>query len=118
MFSNASSVFHIDQAVFDLAKPNDFLRTLTRMQQLGGTVHPFQASGRDYSCMGAAFDVDKGQHTTLWGPLQDKDLPTGLEDVHEAMDKFAVKGQANAHWCSGVLVLLAWLKTLWQDSSG
>ena len=118
MWGNSSSVFHVDQAVFDLAKPNDFLRTLLRMQEMGGTVHPFNANGRDYSCMGAAFDIDNGQHTTLWGPLQDNHLPAGLEDVHEAMEKFAVKGQANAHWCSGVLVLLAWLKTLWQDSSG
>ena len=118
MFSNSSSVFHIDPAVFDLAKPNDFLRTLLRMQEKGGSVHPFPATaGRDYSCLGAGFDTTTGEHVTLWGPIDDPAMPKGLEEVHKAMETFAVKGQANPHWCSGVLVLPAWLKTLKEDSS-
>ena len=122
MFSNSSSVFHIDPAVFDLAKPNDFLRTLLRMQEKGGSVHPFPATaGRDYSCLGAGFDRTKGQHATVWGPIEDQHMPKGLEDVHKAMETFADQVEANLgqnpHACYGVLVLLAWLKTLKEDSS-
>ena len=125
MFSSPSSVFHVDPAVFHLAKPNDFLRILLQMQQNGGTVHPFPASvtacSRDYSCLGAGFDRTKGQHATVWGPIEDQDMPKGLEDVHKAMETFADKVQANPgqnpHACYGVLVLLAWLKTLKEDSS-
>ena len=118
MFNNSSSAFHINPDVFDVAKPNDFLRILLRMQEKGGTVYPFHAiAGRDYSCVGASFDTRVGEYATVWGPIPDCHLPEGLEEVHDVMETFAVKGQNNPHWCSGVLVLLAWLKALKEDPS-
>ena len=110
---SSSSVFHFDEAVFELCKPNDALRTLLGLQTKGGSVYPFPATaGINYHALGAGFDVDAGEHVSLWGPVEVDSLPRGLDEVLEAMEAFAVKGQANPHWCSGVLVCLSWLKAM------
>ena len=117
---SSSSVFYIDPVVFEFSKPNDALRSLVAMQEKGGSVYPFPASvskGMNYHCLAASFDPETGEHATLWGPVREEDLPTGLFEVHDAMETFAVSGQANPHWCSGVLVLLSWLKALKDCSS-
>ena len=114
---STSSVFHVDEAVLQLCKPNDILRTLVYFQQRGGSVFPFPVTaGSNYSALGAGFDVDAGRHSSLWGPIVERDLPEDLNEVHDAMERFAVGGQASPHWCSGVLVILAWLKAL-KDTS-
>lgn len=115
VFTNSSSVFYIDPAVYTWAKPNDALRTLHGMQQRGGSVYPFpHTPGCNYNCLAAGFDTYLGEHMSLWGPVADADLPRGLQEVHTAMEAFAVKGQENPHWCAGVLVCLSWLKAI-QD---
>ena len=115
---STSSVFHIEDAVFNFCKPNDCLRQINAMQFKGGSVYPFPVTPAcNYAALGAGFDVDAGEHMALWGPVGDRDMPQGLDEVHDVMERFAVNGQSNAHWCSGVLVCLAWLKALKDTSS-
>ena len=83
------------------------------MQARGGSVYPFPATpGANYRALAASFDPETGEYMTTWGPVVEEDLPQGLDEVHDAMEAFAVRGATSSHWCEGVLVCLAWLKVL------
>ncbi len=105
--SQTSSIFHIDEAVFQMCRPNMVLEHLFSMQKAGGSPAPFPVSAlRNYNVIGCGFDRENNEHQGIWPGVEDGNVPEGIDDVLEQLGKI---GREQPHWCCGVLAIISFL---------
>ena len=110
----SSSVFLIDQAVYDFAPEKSWFSRLKDLSDKG-QAHPFPTSpGRNFNVLGAGWSWEKGNYVegSEWVASHNMSVDH-MPEVMEQLQRFITKNEGRAtspHWCRDVPVLMKFLE--------